>query len=219
MTFSLSVWIDNVLVVALCCLMWAAPSPSLASLSIHWSGPVEQEIGMGPGEWFTPIDFDNNGIADIMFRTHETTMYLAPLGTNEIVATSGLFVDRYRPISDGSLIEPDIAAPLLWESGEQTILSYMINGLGELVGGGSWYDVDNGYLGVSFHIDANLHYGWVRMTEDNMTLTVHDWAYETQAGVGINAGVIPEPSTVGLLFIGIVTLLVQWERNQKKENC
>ena len=174
---------------------------------------------MGPGEWFTPIDFDNNGVADIMFRTYETTMYLAPLGANEIIATSGVFVDRYRPIAEGTLIESGITPPLLWESGEQTILSYMLNGQNELVGGGSWYEVDNGYLGVSFYIDSDMHYGWVKMSENSEILTIHDWAYETQAGVGINAGVVPEPSTVGLLFSGIGIMLLKLRGSRKKADC
>jgi hypothetical protein len=174
---------------------------------------------MGPGEYFTPIDFDNNGVADIMFRTYETTMYLSALDANEIVATSLQFGDEYLPITEGSLIDSSIEAPLLWESDEKIILSYMINGQNELVGGGTWYDTDHELLGVSFYIDADLHYGWVRMSQQEVfTLTIHDWAYETQPDVGINAGVIPEPSTVGLLFIGIATLLVRWEGNRKKEN-
>ena len=191
--------------------------PCLASPSIQWSGLIEQHIGMGPGEYFTPIDFDKNGVVDIIFRTYETTMYLAPLNENEIVATSGLFVDQYRPITAGTLIDQNLELPLLWQSGEQTILSYMVVEQGEVVGGGSWYDVDHGLLGVSFYIGADLHYGWVRMSENDETLTIHDWAFVTQAGVGINAGVVPEPSTMGIFILGSMTLFLRLRNTRRKQ--
>jgi hypothetical protein len=198
---------------AVYCLAWGLPMPSLASMSINWSGSVNQEIGMGPGEWFTSFDFDNNGVADIMFRTFETSMYLQPLGNNEIVATAQQFLNYYEPISGGLLIDQDLASPNLWETGERNILTYMIQEpSNELVGGGSWYDVQSGYLGVSFYIDADLHYAWVRMSESDMTLTVHDWAYETQPGVGIYAGAIPEPATSVLLVAGGLLLALRRKR-------
>ena len=198
---------------AVYCLAWGIPMPSLAAMSISWSGPVNQEIGMGPGEWFTPFDFDNNGVADIMFRTFETTMYLQPLGNNEIVATAQQFANYYDPISGGFLIDQDLTSPNLWETGERNILTYMIEEpFNELVGGGSWYAVQSGYLGVSFYSDTDLHYAWVRMSESDMTLTVHDWAYETQPGLGIYAGAIPEPATSALLVAGGLLLALRRKR-------
>ena len=51
------------------------------------------------------------------------------------------------------------------------------------------------------------------------TLTVNDWAYESQAGVGISAGAtasVPETPPLGLLAVGSVGLLTlrRW-RNKR----
>jgi len=195
------------------------PTPCLALPSINWSGPINHEIGMGPGEWFTSFDLDNNGVADIMFRTFETTMYLQPLAGNGIVATTQQFSDFYDPISTGLLIDQDLASPNLWDTDERNILTYMIEEpFNELVGGGSWYGVQNGYLGVSFYTDSDLHYAWIRMSENNMTLTVHDWAYETQPGIGIiaGAGAIPEPATTSLLTTGLMALLIGTRKQKSR---
>jgi PEP-CTERM motif len=198
---------------------WAMPSTCLAIPSITWSGPINYEIGMGPGEWYIPIDFDNNGVKDIIFRTLETSMYLRPLGGNEIVATAQQFSNFYDPISPDFLIDQDLASPNLWDTDERNILTYMIEEpSNELVGGGSWYDVQSGYLGVSFYIDSDQHYAWVRMSENNMTLTINDWAYETQPGIGISAGAgaVPEPATTSLLTTGLLALIIRKRKRKSR---
>ncbi|MEM6799420.1 MAG: PEP-CTERM sorting domain-containing protein [Planctomycetota bacterium] len=51
-----------------------------------------------------------------------------------------------------------------------------------------------GFLGFAFPIggalEENLHYGWMRVTIDNSQgiFVINDWAYNTIAGVGIEAG-------------------------------
>lgn len=57
---------------------------------------------------------------------------------------------------------------------------------------GAWQDVTNHYLGIKFHINGQVHYGWARL---NVTIgnfgpvvTLTGYAYETIAGHGITAG-------------------------------
>jgi hypothetical protein len=57
---------------------------------------------------------------------------------------------------------------------------------------GAWRNVTNHYLGIKFHINGQVHYGWARL---NVTIggfgpvvTLTGYAYETIVGHGITAG-------------------------------
>ena len=69
---------------------------------------------------------------------------------------------------------------------------------GEFAGGGS------GYLGFTIEADSlggpEYRYGWIGVDWDATTfeLTIDGFAYETEAGVGIEAGAIPAPGALGL---------------------
>ena len=56
-----------------------------------------------------------------------------------------------------------------------------------------------------------MGYGWVRLStgigDVYSSYILHDWAYESQPGVGIVAGVVPEPSTWALFLCGTITML------------
>ncbi|MEM1446766.1 MAG: PEP-CTERM sorting domain-containing protein [Planctomycetota bacterium] len=92
------------------------------------------------------------------------------------------------------------------------MFSYFANlsygGLGPVVP-----DLDAGpiLLGFELAIAAQKHFGWLRLQVDladngASTLTVIDGAYETEAGVAIDAGAVPEPASLGLLAAGAVGL-------------
>ncbi len=71
---------------------------------------------------------------------------------------------------------------------------------------------DRGYFGLTFEIGGDTHYGWVDFSEDTSTQTIYGWAYESDAGVGIRAGAIPEPSSTALLG---VCLIGAWMRRRR----
>ena len=58
--------------------------------------------------------------------------------------------------------------------------------------GDQFDNITNAYIGLGFPINASPgnYYGWVRVSIDNAagTFIVHDWAYQTEQGVGILAG-------------------------------
>lgn len=60
------------------------------------------------------------------------------------------------------------------------------------------------YMGVEFLRDDGIHYGWVAVSAGGTTSTVGTtgWAWESEPGVPIIAGAIPEPSSVLLLMLG-----------------
>ena len=64
---------------------------------------------------------------------------------------------------------------------------------------GSWYNVQNQYLGVRFEINGQIHYGWIRLSvkrifpktrfpERYLKVAVKDFAYESTPGKAIAAG-------------------------------
>ncbi|QEG37438.1 PEP-CTERM sorting domain-containing protein [Bythopirellula goksoeyrii] len=79
-------------------------------------------------------------------------------------------------------------------------------------------NVTDAYIGLEFPINATSHFGWIRVDIDNAagTFLIKDWAYESQPGVGIHTGEIPEPSTLGLLAAG--ALGVAALRRKKRES-
>ena len=50
--------------------------------------------------------------------------------------------------------------------------------------------IANAYLGLGFPISGEIHYGWVRVSIDNLagSFVIHDWAYNITPGIGIAAG-------------------------------
>lgn len=60
------------------------------------------------------------------------------------------------------------------------------------------------FIGLQFPSGPNNYNAWVRVNVNNSagSFTVVDWAYENVSGQPIVTGVVPEPSTLGLLAAG-----------------
>lgn len=72
-------------------------------------------------------------------------------------------------------------------------------------GGYNFFNGDNLYVGVSFEIAGQLHYGYVGfqvVSTAPLRGIIRDYAYESTPGVGIVAGAVPEPGSLGLLAAG-----------------
>lgn len=76
------------------------------------------------------------------------------------------------------------------------------------------------FLGLKFMINNQFHYGWARMNVQGgaaLTTKLKDYAYESQPGVGISAGAVPEPGTLGMLALGATGLLA-WRTLRKRRD-
>lgn len=73
---------------------------------------------------------------------------------------------------------------------------------------GYWWPGDEGYLGFIFDINGETHYGWGRfkVSASNYAVTFFDYAYESDPGVPIYAGVIPTTTPVPLPAAGYLFL-------------
>jgi hypothetical protein len=70
------------------------------------------------------------------------------------------------------------------------------------------------YVGVRFRVNdtGEDHFGWIGVditNADDLTGVVTGYAYETEAGVGILAGAVPEPAGLSLLALGAAGLLAR----------
>lgn len=186
----------------------AAEESSAAVIPIQLPGgqPVVI-VSPDPGNVDAVFDLDVNsdGVDDYQFLGYlgvnlPNIFDLSGVGLNR-VATDYMVLD-VRRFSAGELIDDN---------------SVVINGFTALETSGSFFDNFNGtrgFSGVLFDIPGgSLHYGYldVRVDQPNDVLTLFGGAWESEPGVGIVAGAIPEPSGLGLLAMGAVGVAA-WRR-------
>jgi hypothetical protein len=66
-----------------------------------------------------------------------------------------------------------------------------------------------GYAGIQLINGEDIYYGWIQVSvsnynNGNITGTLIDWAYNDTPGEAIQAGAVPEPSTLALLGAGML---------------
>lgn len=77
-------------------------------------------------------------------------------------------------------------------------------------------DGTSGYIGFSFDNAGTVNYGWIAVTYNaaSQTIEIGDFAYENSGGsiLAGDIGVVPEPSSLGLLVLGASGLLARRRR-------
>jgi hypothetical protein len=129
--------------------------------------------------------------------------------------TSGLVslltkANRGLPVTaSGTMIDSSYAASYPTSSDGR---AYMYQDDSQSVAG-NWSNtaVTDAYVGIKLNLSGNTSYGWLHFI-DNPTaspqrLTLVDWAYQSTPGVGIAAGVVPEPSALALGALGLAGLI------------
>jgi len=78
----------------------------------------------------------------------------------------------------------------------------------------TWAVGETAYVGFRFDAGGTTtNYGWIRLTYDTATtLTIDEWAYETDANTPIVIGHIPEPATALLMGLGLAMLGIAGQR-------
>jgi hypothetical protein len=156
----------------------------------------------------TDTDFDVNGDGIADFRLHSDGYFVAAMqgyDGNRFISTPAILPNvggRVAPVQAGSVIGPDTTSlPGDW-------FHHTDNGGASGFGLTNMQHVD-AYIGVEFKVLDEIHYGWIHYIgfshpEKGLVFPVpggfiNSWAWETEPGVPIAAGQIPEPATVALL--------------------
>jgi hypothetical protein len=103
--------------------------------------------------------------------------------------------------TEGTPIGPDIGAGT-WEL-EADIDYRSGQNSASLIGG-------RAFIGVSLELPDGVHYGWIDLQDNgynaNPSLVPLAWAWETEPGVPIPAGVIPAPASAMVLGAALIPL-------------
>ena len=170
------------------------------------------------------IDLDGDGTRDFFTTTAGNELSIVPEGNNRVLSIVATLPDLGRAISPllgGESINSSPRSPLSWNGQAERVnrfddggsIIFKCNGR---VQPGSPPVCDSllpfresRFIGLELEKDGNTHYGWVEITSNLSVIhdsQIHGWAYETDPGVAIAAGAIPEPSSILLLSLSFPIL-------------
>jgi hypothetical protein len=162
----------------------------------------------------SPFNLDMNGdqIDDFKFEvntiTGSSTMYYGLLnftysgvaagatGLNGSVVgyfSTSQSMNAVSALSNGVGIEVQSFVPDGMLAGNvDVVFTGMYSGSYTNVGFGNFSDVTDGYMGVSFDVGGNTHYGWIRLSipMSSDVITIKDYAFNEMPGGAISAGQI-----------------------------
>ena len=211
----------------------SALAAGMANGSVIYSGPLnlQQNLGIDDPDVRQAVNMIGDSTPDFTFgyefgtvwgpgvqkpyvdvRTSPSTQIPLQSGMVEILgkANTGFPVTPLGTMIDASYV---ITYPLL--TGERGYFYQNGDGSG-VVGDWSGAAMTEGYVGIELNPGDGTHYGWLHFidnpTTDPKSLTLVDYAYQSTPGLGIETGVIPEPSVGALGALGLAGLLASRRR-------
>lgn len=178
-------------------------------------------IGGPYGEATREIDVDGDAVTDwaIEFRIIGLNqfIFLSDDGSNRYIFRSRDRSGGTEPapldeefLIDGHLEGTDFRWLSITEATNPIFVQTSIND-GGVFDPGSFHEI-TAFLGFEFERLGDTHYGYAEVTGINGDgLIISGLAWESEPGVGIRAGAIPEPSSFVFLAVGILGVLV-WRR-------
>lgn len=159
------------------------------------------------------LDLDGDTLSDVALQNafFGGTPYqgASALGSGQLVGFNA-GPNNYAYVSqltEGDLIDPSTVGPTFFGS-----MAFGANNPNA-----QFNDAPDAYIGVGFGSLPDIRYGWIRVGVENASASfvVKDWAYQSQPGVGIRAGQIPEPGALGLLAAGAAGLALMRSRKSR----
>jgi hypothetical protein len=157
------------------------------------------------------VDFNGDGTLDAEFRSSDADFRVTNTPTSRIAglpATPPNLGNRAAAIQSGTPIGLSLQQPFSWNTDSSTLIACVLfhDEPPRVVCLGFW-GANLDYVGVQFLINGDTHYGWVEVEVPFVGVnggTIRSFAYETQPGVPIAAGQVPEPSSAFLLGLGVL---------------
>ncbi len=202
---------------------------NLCAGPIQWSGTRDIVISGGiPSPTYYTVDMNADSVGDVHFEEGSESWFLtfemSPLNGNQTAVTPDGGGFESNPLPFGESIGNVLPSPFEWDSGDYTLRKWLHVDEEGGSGGPStqvWPSYgESGYMGVSFDVDGEVHYGWIHLTvgeHENRSYAgmIHSWAWNTTPGEGLWAGQVPEPSTWALFGLGGIVLLVALRRKSR----
>lgn len=172
---------------------------------------------LNPDQTYTPsntttLDLNGDSTNDLLipfvyWSTGGAEVY--GLSSAGILRTS-IGNDKALALNKGYSIGPGVSASFASRPDFWTVTGTQVNG--------NWPGASHKYLGVRIPIGGGSYqYAWVEVSAASArnSITIHGYAYETEADTPIPAGSVPEPSGLALFALGAAGV-VAWRRRQKK---
>lgn len=161
-----------------------------------------------PGSNFFDLDLDGDGSIDLGVERIESPFTVngvtGPETTSLLVTITTTFAG-IAPLESGFTVGPSLRADdIYFDLGPESrvlLVSSVVTGGGERIDRGPFMDT-TAFFGFSFEGDAGLHYGYVQVRGNpSASVTVLNWAYESEVNTPIVTGAIPEPSSALLMTL------------------
>lgn len=168
----------------------AAATAAIGAGTFSAAHPAEAEVvytkthvGVNSG---TPIDLNRDGITDFTFAVISRGSYGAVL---IVAAPAGNAFWGGRssaaPLSFGFPITPKGKFGTI--EAQMAVFTFRFESFSSH-SGGPWAGQINKYMGVRFTINGQNHFGWIRITVEDLQAHISGYAYESVANKPIKAG-------------------------------
>lgn len=195
--------------------------PAGAAVVVTYRGDAPNTFGFLPLPSDADFDVNADGVSD--YRFHTDGSFVAAVisyGTNRYISVLSTGDDQggnLVPVSVGSVIGSNTSSLSGdWHRQTDNVIIPSLSTGYSLTSGPTPMQFSDGYIGVEFAAADGIHYGWIQYIgyshpEKGIGYPllggfIDSWAWETQPGVPIVAGAIPEPSTIVLVVISTVSL-------------
>lgn len=151
------------------------------------------------------LEIWNSGFGNFYSAAFNSGELIGPGMTGGAWSQSSRLAFSYTS-ADRYYVPPTYVYPYGYYGGYYTYTNYMSGERGLLSPDGS-----QTYIGTRLTINGATHYGWIGVQNFNGYIEVFAWGYETEAGVGVRAGV-PSPGAMAVVALGAAGALGRRKR-------